>query len=114
MGVIGFCWGGRQSFRYATDNPGLDAVVVCYGRAPPAAALPRIQAPVLGVYGANDARVNADLPDVERAMAAAGKAFRYTVYPDAGHAFLRREEPAAQVERAWEDIFAFLAETLGR
>src|SRR5690242_12737105 len=29
VGVIGFCWGGGQSFRYATNNPSLRAFVVC-------------------------------------------------------------------------------------
>ena len=38
IGVIGFCWGGGQSFRYATNNPNLRAVVVAYGPAP----IPRI------------------------------------------------------------------------
>ena len=28
IGTIGFCWGGGQSFRYATNNPTLRAVVV--------------------------------------------------------------------------------------
>src|SRR5579859_517430 len=27
IGVIGFCWGGHESFRYATDNPHLRAAV---------------------------------------------------------------------------------------
>src|SRR3989441_2848001 len=34
VGVIGFCWGGGQSFRYATNNPSLGAFVVCYGPGP--------------------------------------------------------------------------------
>ena len=34
IGVIGFCWGGGQSFRYATNNPNLRAAVVAYGPAP--------------------------------------------------------------------------------
>src|SRR5688500_10470946 len=50
IGTIGFCWGGGQSFRYATNNPRLKAVVVAYGPAPDTADLKRIKAPVLGVY----------------------------------------------------------------
>src|SRR6266542_5128581 len=34
IGVIGFCWGGGQSFRYATNNPDLRAFVVFFGPAP--------------------------------------------------------------------------------
>lgn len=114
IGVIGFCWGGSQSFRYATNNPDLGASVVCYGGAPDLATLGRITAPVLGVYAENDARINANLPDVEAAMAEAAKSYAYTIYPGAGHAFLRRGEPAAQIERAWEDVFRFLGETVGK
>src|SRR5881392_3679465 len=36
IGVIGFCWGGGQSFRYATNAAQLKAFVVCYGPAPDA------------------------------------------------------------------------------
>ena len=112
IGVIGFCWGGRQSFRYATNNRRLKAAVVCYGSAPELSTLERIAAPVLGVYAENDARINADLPEVEQAMRAKDKSYRYTIYPGAGHAFLRRGEPVQEVERAWRDIFAFLAAKL--
>lgn len=112
IGVIGFCWGGSQSFRYATDNSDLKAAVVCYGSAPDLATVGRIRAPVLGVYAENDARINADLPDVERAMQGASRSYRYTIYPGAGHAFLRRGAPAAEVERAWRDVFRFLVEQL--
>ena len=113
IGVIGFCWGGSQSFRYATNNPDLGAAVVCYGGAPDLETLSSIAAPVLGVYAENDARINANLPEVEAAMAEAGRSYAYTIYPGAGHAFLRRGEPAAEIERAWEDVFAFLEEALG-
>ena len=73
VGVIGFCWGGGQSFRYATNNPNLRAVVVAYGPAPDSAAIRRIQAPVLGIYGENDARITAALPGVVAQMQSAGK-----------------------------------------
>jgi carboxymethylenebutenolidase len=114
IGVIGFCWGGGQSFRYATNNPALKAAVVCYGPAPDSAALARIQAPVFGVYGENDARITASVPDAERAMRAAGKRYTATVYPGAGHGFLRTREPPAAADRAWQDILAFLRGTVGK
>src|SRR6266568_3169599 len=61
VGVIGFCWGGGQSFRYATNNPSLGAFVVCYGPGPDALSIARIRAKGLGVYAENDARINAAL-----------------------------------------------------
>src|SRR6266851_10435141 len=94
IGVIGFCWGGGQSFRYATNNPTLRAFVVCYGPAPDTAALRRIQAKGLGVYAENDARIDAGLPDLVGALKRTSVSYRYTVYPGVGHAFLQtREKP---------------------
>ena len=112
LGVIGFCWGGSQSFRYATNNPALKAVVVCYGGGPNVEHVGRIGAPVFGVYGENDARINAGIPDIERAMVAAGKAYTKTTYPGAGHAFLRTREPADVADGAWRDIIGFLEKEL--
>src|SRR5438445_5587120 len=63
IGIIGFCWGGGQSFRYATNSPELKAFVVCYGPSPNAADLGKIRARGLGIYAENDARINAGLPD---------------------------------------------------
>src|SRR5256712_2332755 len=56
VGVIGFCWGGGQSFRYATNVPELKAFVVCYGPAPTPADMAKIRAQGLGVYAENDTR----------------------------------------------------------
>jgi carboxymethylenebutenolidase len=112
--VSGFCWGGGQTFRYATNNPRLKAAVVCYGPGATAEAMSRISAPVLGVYAENDARITAAVADVDQAMKAAGKTYRYAVYPGTGHGFLRTRTVAAQAGKAWSDIFAFLGETLGK
>ena len=59
--TIGFCWGGATSFRYASVQPDLSAAVVYYGSAPDAPALANVKAPVLGLYGGDDARVNATI-----------------------------------------------------
>jgi len=108
MGVIGFCWGGSQSFRYATNQPDLDAAVVCYGGAPPAEEMARIDAPVLGVYAENDARISAALPEVEQQMRAAGKPFEYEIYKGANHGFIRSRNVPEEADRAWRNILAFL------
>lgn len=114
VATIGFCWGGGQSFRYATANPALKAAIVCYGPAPDSAGLARIKAPVLGVYGENDARINADLPRVAQAL---GKRFTHEIYPATGHGFLKPGRNGAdgpQPARAWQNIFAFLGQTVGK
>ena len=117
IATIGFCWGGAQTFRYATNNPKLKAAVVCYGSAPDSAAIQRIKAPVLGVYGENDARINADLPRVEQQMKAAGKTFTPNTYQGTGHGFLkpgRQGNDGPAPARAWDDVYAFLARTIGK
>ena len=114
IGVIGFCWGGAQSFRYATNTPALGAFVVCYGSGPEAAAIARIRAKGLGVYAEQDARINAGLGDVDAAVKQYGKDYRYAVYPGVGHGFLRSRDVPAVADSAWGNVVAFFKESLGR
>ena len=117
IGTIGFCWGGGQSFRYATNNPRLKAVVVAYGPPPDTADMKRIKAPVLGIYGENDERINAKLPEVTAAMQSDGKTFSSEVYPGTGHGFLkpgRQGSDGPQVEKAWTRILEFYRARLGK
>ena len=117
IGTIGFCWGGGRSFAYATANRNLKAAVVCYGPPPDSTAIRAIGAHVLGVYGEDDARIDASLPDVERQMNAAKKSFRYKKYPDTGHGFLkpgRKGSDSPSVDKAWLDILGFYQEVLGK
>jgi carboxymethylenebutenolidase len=116
LAVAGFCWGGSQSFRFATNRPDVAAAMVFYGTAPTAEAeLARIKAPVYGFYGGNDARVNATIPATEAAMKAAGKSYEPVVYEGAGHGFLRAGEMTGATEpnvkgreAAWGRIKAIL------
>ncbi|HEY7027036.1 MAG TPA: dienelactone hydrolase family protein [Gemmatimonadales bacterium] len=117
IGTIGFCWGGGRSFGYATANPKLKAAVVCYGPPPDSTAIPRIGAKVLGVYGEDDARIDATLPDVDRQMKAAKKSYKYATYPGTGHGFLkpgRKGSDSPSVDKAWSDILGFYKDVLGK
>ena len=117
IGTIGFCWGGGQSFRYASNNPRLKAAVVCYGPAPDSVALGRIGARVLGVYGENDARINAELPAVEARLKQSGVSFQFDIYPGTGHGFLkpgRQGSDGDQVARAWARVLGFFRQALER
>jgi carboxymethylenebutenolidase len=107
IGVIGFCWGGGQSFRYATNAPALKAFVVCYGPSPNPADMANIRAKGLGVYGENDARIDADLPAAAAAMRSAGKDYPYKVYPGVGHGFLRTREKPEVADSAWSAVIRF-------
>ncbi|MGH7644566.1 MAG: dienelactone hydrolase family protein, partial [Gemmatimonadales bacterium] len=113
IGVIGFCWGGSESFRYATTNPTLGAFVVCYGGGPNVADIARIKAAGLGVYAENDARINAALPDVARAMREAGKRYDSATYAGTGHGFLRTRDNPAAADSAWRTIVGFFRRELG-
>ena len=115
--TIGFCWGGGKSFSYAASQPGLNAAVVYYGTAPEAADLAKIKAPVLGLYGGDDARVAATIPPAEAEMKKLGKSYEPHLYEGAGHGFLRaqndREGANLKATRqAWPLTIAFLREQL--
>jgi carboxymethylenebutenolidase len=90
--VVGFCWGGTQSFRFATNRSDLSAAFVFYGGPPEAAAMARINAPVYGFYAGNDNRIDSTIPDTVAAMKAAGKTYEPVTYDGAGHGFMRAGE----------------------
>jgi carboxymethylenebutenolidase len=113
--TVGFCWGGGTSFRYATEQPDLNAAVVYYGTSPKADALEKIKAPVLGNYGGNDNRVNATIKPAEEKMKQLNKTYEPHIYEGAGHGFLRQQDgqnganmKAAQ--QAWPATIKFLRE----
>ena len=117
-GTVGFCWGGTTSFSYAVAQPKLNAAVVYYGTSPSEpASFARIAAPVLGLYGGDDARVNATIPAAEAGMKKLGKRFTVQIFDGAGHGFLRQQTGRdganmKAAEKAWAATLAFLRETL--
>jgi carboxymethylenebutenolidase len=90
--VAGFCWGGSQTFRFATNRADLAAAFVFYGGPPEKDAMARIKAPVYGFYAGNDARIGATVPDTITQMKAAGKMYEPVTYEGAGHGFMRAGE----------------------
>ncbi len=113
LAVSGFCWGGGQSFRFATNRKDLKAAFVFYGP-PPGKGLEQIQCSVYGFYGGNDARINASIPKTTEQMKAAGKTYEPVIYDGAGHGFMRAGEEAASGlnrtarDSAWERWKALL------
>jgi carboxymethylenebutenolidase len=90
-GIVGFCWGGGVSFAHAVHSPTLGASVVYYGVSPKTSDLSSVRAPVLGLYGGNDARVDATIPAADSALRSLGRTYSYTIFPGAGHGFLRQQ-----------------------
>lgn len=116
--TLGFCWGGARSFAYAASQPALDAAVVFYGTAPEAPELARVKAPVLGLYGADDARVNATIEPTATEMKKLGLTYETEIYDGAGHGFLRaqagREGANLRAsEKAWPRALEFLRRHTG-
>jgi carboxymethylenebutenolidase len=100
VAVAGFCWGGGQSFRFATNNKNLKAAFVFYGTGPEKEEdINRISCPVYGFYAGNDARVNMTTPKSTELMKKAGKTYEIVPYDGAGHGFMRAgEDPQNKVE----------------
>jgi carboxymethylenebutenolidase len=118
LGSVGYCWGGTQSFLYATAQPALNAAVVYYGTSPQEPTVyAKINAPVLGLYGGDDARVNATIPAADTEMRALGKPYTHHEYPGAGHGFLRQQTGRdganmKATEQAWPETVRFFRQYL--
>jgi carboxymethylenebutenolidase len=125
VAVTGFCWGGRITWLYAAHSPAVKAGVAWYGRlVGPASALNpahpvelagRLNAPVLGLYGAADAGIPLDTVDRMKSALAAGSAAakksEFVVYPEAPHAFHADYRPSYRKEAAedgWKRCLAWL------
>jgi carboxymethylenebutenolidase len=111
-GIVGYCWGGGVSFAHATRSPSLGASVVYYGVTPDSAALLSVKAPVLGLYGGNDARVNSTIPRADSVLKAAGRTYEAHIYEGAGHGFLRQQggqngANLAAAQQAWPATIAW-------
>jgi len=118
IGAIGWCMGGGYALDVALQEPTLAADVINYGHlATDRDALKRINAPILGLFGAQDRGITpADVHSFQRTMQDLGKRIDVRIYDDAGHAF---ENPnnkegyrPADAADAWTRTIAFLADTL--
>jgi len=122
LGITGFCWGGRIVWIYAAHNPALTAGVAWYGPVARAYAAgdkaaielaPRIKAPMLGLYGADDGGIpNDTLEQMRMALKAAGNTrSEIVLYPDTPHAFFADYRPSyrrAQADDGWRRCLAWL------
>jgi carboxymethylenebutenolidase len=115
--VIGFCWGGSQSFRFATNNKNIKAALVFYGGAPDKPDdIKKIVAPVYGFYGENDNRINAGIEPTKKLMTEAGKTYDYKIYTGAGHAYMRQgDDPScsSETKKAKDDSWERIKQILG-
>ncbi len=110
--VMGFCWGGGQVFRFATNNKDIKAALSFYGTpVEKQEDLARINCPIYGFYGGNDNRITAMVPKASEMMKQAGKTYEPVIYDGAGHGFMRggeapgaREGDVKAHDAAWERV----------
>jgi carboxymethylenebutenolidase len=115
VGVVGFCYGGGVANSMAVMLPDLAASVPYYGRAPEAADVPKIKAPLLIHHGELDKRLVEALPAYEAALKANGKTYEAYVYPKANHGFHNDTTPRydkEQAELSWDRTIAFFKKHL--
>ena len=120
--VTGFCWGGRISWLYAAHQPQLKAAVAWYGRLSgevtalqprhPIDVAAELKAPVLGLYGGQDAGIPLDsVRRMQTALERSPTESRIHLYPEAPHAFFADYRPSyrrAAAEDAFERVKRFL------
>lgn len=127
LGITGFCWGGRIVWLYAAHRKDLKAGVAWYGRltGPQNALTPlhpvqvadRLNAPVLGLYGAADSGIPLDTVEDMKDRLSVGDKFsqasRFVVYPDTPHAFHADYRPsyrAGPARDGWTRCLAWFRE----
>jgi len=115
--VIGFCWGGSQSFRFAADSKDLSAALVFYGSSAAAEKIPNVTAPVYGFYAENDQRINAAIPETKELMKKHRRTYEYEIYTGAGHGFMRigdDPEGSAENRKARDDSWVRMKRILSQ
>ncbi len=117
IGVVGYCFGGGMTWRLATSNTAIRAAAPHYGPNPPLEDVPKTRAAILAIYGGEDARINAGIPDIRAAMERAHVTHEIAVYPGANHAFFndtgaRYHESSAR--NAWQRTVAWFDRYLKR
>jgi carboxymethylenebutenolidase len=113
--VIGFCWGGGLANQVAVSSTEVGAVVPFYGRQPASEDVAKIQAPLLLQYAGLDERINAGIPEYERALQEAEVDYTIEMYEGVNHAFhndtgSRYDQEAAEL--AWSRTIDFLKQHL--
>lgn len=116
VAAVGFCWGGGKVNELAVAEPALAAGVAYYGAQPKADQVASIKAPLLLHYAGLDERINAGIPDFEKALKDNGKFYELYMYDGANHAFnndtneARYDKDAAEL--AWSRTVEFLRKNL--
>ena len=121
LGIVGFCWGGRQVWLNTIRNPAFKAGAAFYGTLAgqpnelrPKTVLDVIKdskVPVIGLYGGADAGIPMDQVEAAKAaLKAAASPSEINVYPDTPHGFNADYRPSyrkAAAEDGWAKTLAW-------
>lgn len=118
LGVTGFCWGGRQTWKYTAMNPAVKAGVAWYGplvgNPPPSPTdlAGQIKGRVLGLYGAKDMGIPLEsVTGMRAALTAAGDTeSKIIVYQNSPHGFNADYRPSyveADAKDGWAKMVAW-------
>ena len=86
--MVGFSWGGGQSFRFATNRKDLSAAFVFYGSGPDAEAIPGFRPRCMAFMPGPTAH-QCHHPATQEQMKAARKSYETVTYEGAAHGFMR-------------------------
>jgi|SRR5581483_362832 len=134
IGVIGFCFGGRETLLFASMSRTPDAAIDCWGgfimraspdnEITPQRPMPVIDlvegvtCPIFVVGGEEDQNPSpGDLDALKRRLEAGGKDVAVKIYREAGHAFFADYRPTYREPAAfqlWDDIVDFFGKRLPR
>lgn len=117
VAAVGFCMGGAMVWRLlAAGEPRLSAAVPFYGPTPENPDFSGSKdVAVLGIYAAQDERVNATEPVARAALERAGLVFELVTEPDANHAFFNdtgQRYNASAAADAWQRVQDWFARYL--
>ena len=118
IGSLGWCFGGGWSLNAAMLFPDkLDAAVIYYGKVTSDEDLLRpVNAPILGLFGADDRGISVDsVRQFEAALEHLRKQHEIHIFPGVGHAFANptgKNYNAEVAELAWEKTLEFLHQNL--
>jgi len=116
IGSAGFCFGGGMSINLACTKK-TDASIIFYGENPaPVDKVKNVKGPVMGLYGGEDARINAHIHELVQSMVEYKKPFTMRVFPNAHHAFFNDSRPQTYNEKAaresWQMLLKFFNDNL--
>ena len=126
LGVTGFCGGGATAMHFATEYPGVMAVVPCYGPLGPRykdytgdafSLVDKLTMPILGLYGEADGGIPAaDVKRFEATLKKKNSNAEFVLYPGAKHGFFSDDRPDVYkkdaAEDGWKRCIAFFTKHL--